>query len=174
MDSVEIPFLLPNTRIDSALSELRARKRAGLVMKGKSKSRVLYAGDLLYGRKSGVVTLGDVETGSAIVTLQDKDITKFKLDLDEPTRTWKQYESFLRSVDCGYTLLGTSGSSARIVTVSEEYGTALRLTGGYECDGEPTHYFPLPRVVIGENCPLWPACRPKDGGTGKPKIRPSA
>jgi hypothetical protein len=89
MDSLEIPFLLPNTRIDSALSELRARKRAGLVMKGKRKSRVLYAGNLLYGRKSGVVTLGDIETGSAIVTLQDEDITKFKLDLDEPTRTWK-------------------------------------------------------------------------------------
>jgi len=36
MDSVEIPYLFANTRIDSALSELRARKRAGLVMRGSA------------------------------------------------------------------------------------------------------------------------------------------
>lgn len=170
MDSVKLPSFSSTARVDDALDQLRVKKRSGLVIKGIRKQRLLHTGDLLYAQAEGILTLGDVERGQPVLLLQDKDIAKFKLDSAKPERTGKQYERYLHSIKHRYTLIDTTGDSVMVVTASELDALALTDTGGYECDGNPTHYFPLPRVIPGQTCPLWPACgRP---GGGKTKIRP--
>ncbi len=170
MEPIKLPFFSSITRIDDALDQMRAKRRSGLVVEGLSAPKLLYAGDLLYARKEGAVTLGDIQRGEPLILLLNKRIVEFPVGSVEPKGKKKQYERHLKSPEQRYALVGTSGESAMVVAASESYALAVTLTGGYECDGNPTHYFPLPRVIAGQTCPLWPACSRPDGT--KSKVRP--
>lgn len=171
MDSVELPLFLPDESISNALSELRAKNRSGLVVGEGNGYLLLYAGDLLRARASGATTLRDVANGEPVVILENHHIQQFQLDLTTPKNTWKEYEKFLQSVGSRYTLTGTTRDTAMVVTASETDVMALTLTGGYQCDGTPTHSFPRPRVGDGQDCPMWPECSRSDGQ--RPKVHPA-
>lgn len=171
MDSVEIPLCSAGETIDGALGELRAKNRSGVVVQSAGGYRLLHAGDLLYARDKGLATLGDVDDGQPVILLQEEHVKEFRLNTTNPKSTWHEYEAFLRDVAHRYTLLSTTGNTAMIVTASELDTLALTLTGGYQCDGTPTHYFPQPRVSDGEDCPKWPECTGPGGG--KSKVHPA-
>ncbi len=170
MDSVKLPFLTRETSVDEALMRLRERQRSGVVIEVPHTHVLLHTGDLLYGRAKRVKTLGDIGVGERVILLRDKQFTQFNLDPVHPERTGRQFEVFLNNVGHRYALIGTHGDTVTIVTASELDTMALTQTGGYQCDGNPTHYFPLPRVVSGQVCPMWPACSKIDNS--KPKIYP--
>jgi hypothetical protein len=169
MDSVELPFLNRETTVEEALERLKAKQRSGVVIEVPHTPVLIHTGDLLYARENHVKTLGNIGVGERIIVLRDPQITHFKLDSAHPERTGRRFEAFLKNVGHRYALVGNFGDSVKIVTMSELDALTLMDTGGYQCDGSPTHYFPLPRVVAGQDCPMWPACYRPDR---KPKIQP--
>jgi len=171
MDSLDVPLCSSHESIVNALEDLRARNRSGIVVQGKAGYSLLHAGDLLYARDKGLTTLADISGGEPVIGLQKHHAKEFSLSVEFPASTSTEYETFLRSINHRYTLLSATGQSATIVTASESDAGALRLTGGYQCDGTPTHYFPRPRVSDGEVCPKWPECSRPDAK--KPTVHPA-
>jgi CBS domain-containing protein len=171
MDSVGVPLCPEDESVDDALGELRAKNRSGIVVQSAGGYRLLHVGNLLYARARGLGTLADIDGGQPVILLQAHHIKEFQLDIINPGNTWQQYETFLRGVAHRYTLLNTTGNTAMLVTASEKDALTLTLTGGYQCDGTPTHYFPEPRVIDGEDCPKWPECMGPGGR--KSKIHPA-
>jgi hypothetical protein len=170
VDSVDVPLCSAGDAIDGALAVLRAKNRSGVVVQSASGYRLLHVGDILYARDRGLATLGDVDGGQPVIQLEAQHVKEFRLNTTSPKSTWQEYETFLRGVAHRYTLLSTTGSTAMLVTASELDTLALTLTGGYQCDGTPTHYFPQPRVSNGEDCPKWPECTGPGGR--KSKVHP--
>jgi hypothetical protein len=170
MKSVTLPFFAATVSIGDALEQLRTDKRSGLIIAGDRGNTLLHTGDLLYARAKGIATVGKVGTGRPVILLQDRHIAQFGLNSKLPESTGKEFEQYLQNFSHRYALVSTSGDSATVVTASELDFLALTLTGGYECDGTPTHYFPLPRVTAGQTCPRWPICSRPDGK--KPQVRP--
>ena len=158
MDSIDVPLCAAGQTIDGALDELRAKNRSGVVVESAGGYRLLHAGNLLHARDRGLGTLGDVDGGQPVILLQAQHVREFRLDTTSPKNTWQEYQTFLRGASHRYTLLSATGSTAMLVTALEKDVLALTLTGGYQCDGTPTHYFPEPRVNDGEDCPKWPEC----------------
>lgn len=95
--------------------------------------------------------------------LAPEHIASFKLDLVRPLRSQAQFQKFLAQSKHNYGLVGATRDVAMIVTASELYARGLTLTGGFQCNGNPTHYFPLPYVVLGQNCPKYPECSRPSG-----------
>lgn len=172
MDVVVLPMVWPDTKVNVALEMLQAHRRAGVVRQDLNDTyRLLFAGDLLRARAAGVSVAGEVEGGRPIFLVDSSTATAFNADLIRPRRTWAAYEQMLDALDAHYGLVGETGNEAMIVTRHEDETVALSTTGGFECTGRPTHYFPEPRVSVGEVCPLFPECSRSDGTT--PTIRPA-
>lgn len=164
MDVVMLPLVAEGTGLDSALSLLRRSERAGLVVHPPFSDSygLLYAGDLLRGKAEHVGTLGSV-TGTRPVLVLDAALSEsYGLDLVRPDTTRISYETMLIARGFEYALAGEAGDTAMIVTLHEEQGETLRSTGGYQCGGHPRHYFPEPRVRLGQMCPY----APHDAGPG--------
>jgi hypothetical protein len=170
MDIVNLPLLSLTTTIPEALNVLKLSQRSGLVVRDAQAVRLLHTGDLLYARAAGTHTLGDIHDLRIAIQPTSQHIERFKLDLGKPTNTGSQYEAFLSANHYRYAFLDSDQGHARIVTLSELDALGLTLTGGYQCDGSPTHYFPLPRVIVGQDCPLWPRCSRMDGS--RPQVEP--
>jgi hypothetical protein len=170
MDIVSLPLLSLKTTIPEALDAVKRSQRSGLVVRDAQAVRLLHTGDLLYARAAGTKTLGDIHDLRIAIQATPLHVERFKLDLDEPTNTRPEFEAFLSTNHYRYAFLDSNQGHARIVTLSELDALALTLTGGYQCDGSPTHYFPLPRVIVGQDCPLWPRCSRTDGS--RPKVEP--
>jgi hypothetical protein len=171
MDSVDIPFFSGGESIATALKQMRAKNRSGVVVEGEGGYQLLHAGDLLYARDKGLAALGEVGGGHPVILLQKEHVKEFELNSVNPKSTWEEYETLLQNVGHRYTLLSATGNTATLVTASELDALSLTLTGGYQCDGTPTHYFPQPRVSDGEDCPKWPECNCPGGR--KPKVHPA-
>lgn len=172
MDVVMLPLVSPQTPVPSALDLLRRRERSGLVVESDNEYTLLYAGDLLRARARQIATVGEVPKARPVPLLDADQARKFDLDLVRPRRTWQSYERVLDSLGALYGLVGDSQDMAMIVTRHEGLTYMLKTTGGYECSGKPTHYFPEPRVSNGDDCPLYPECSAPGGGV--PKIRPAS
>ena len=169
MDVVMLPLVWPHSDITWALQQMRKHERGGVVMNDASDNYTLfYAGNLLRARAKHAVKMQQVEGGHPVVLPSDDHVQTFKLDLIRPNRTWQAYEQMLVNVKSSYALTGQSADAVMIVT-QHEGQTATLMTGGYECNGTPTHYFPEPRVWLGEDCPQFPECVGPGGTT--PTIR---
>ena len=183
MDSIDVPIYQQSDRtsIDHALKELRRMKRGGLLIRNRDEYRLLFAGDLLRARRDGMVTVQDIPAGYPVMVATDEHVHIHGLNLLEPQRTGQGYEAMLdqHKVRFGVLMrdaplgLSSGGVTAtrRVVTRFETLVATLSMTGGYECDGVPKHYFPEPYASAGEECPLRGECRRNDGST--PRVRVS-
>lgn len=171
VDVVTLPLVPPETQIGAALRILREQRRSGLVTRDRDGSnyRLLYAGDLLRARAAHTPTVGDVPDARPVLVLNARLAQSFALDLVRPMATGLSYERMLGERGFTYALAGESDDAVMIVTLREDLAYALRGTGGYECDGQPTHYFPQPRVNLRDPCPRYPECSRPDGAM--PTIR---
>jgi hypothetical protein len=170
MDVVMIPLVWPGEGVESALDVLRRRERAGLVVNNDPVHgyRLLHAGDMLRARQAGVPVVGEVTGGYPVLVVEPTLAESFHLDLVRPTLTWSQYEEVLDKHGTQFALVGESDDTAMVVTRHEEQTETLRGTGGYQCNGVSPHYFPEPRVSLGDRCPEYPLCSSPDG---EPVIR---
>jgi hypothetical protein len=176
MDSIDVPIYKQSGRIgiDDALGELRRKERGGVLIQDGNRYRLLFAGDLLRARRAGVLNVQDVSGGEPVMVTTEEHAISHGLDLHEPHRTRRQFENILDYYNHSYTLPmpsqpSTTGTTTitKVVTRSEDLGQMLRMTGGYECTGEPKHFFPRPYVRAGDNCPRRPECSRADGSTPK-------
>jgi hypothetical protein len=158
MDTVALPLLGSHSSVASAIAQLGRQGRSGLIVEQGDNYRVLHAGDLLRARRDGIEKLSEVGEGEPVMLLAPSHIASFGLDPIRPLRSQAQYQEFLTQSKRNYGLVGATRDVAMIVTVSELYAQTLTLTGGFQCDGSPTHYFPLPNVVLGQYCPKYPEC----------------
>jgi hypothetical protein len=171
VDVVILPLLNHSETVSVALKRMREAERSGIVRHNKDDTHTLfYAGDLLRAAAKRVRRLADVREGEHVVLLDIRRAQKFKLDIVRPLRTASAYETMFASAHADYALVGETWQSAMIVTSSEDKTADLSMTGGYECTGKPRHYFPRPRVKVGQSCPLRPECK-LSGGV--PTIRPA-
>ncbi len=101
--------------------------------------------------------LGELNKASRAGLVVDLGENQFgmvnNLDLIQPIRTKGEYQNYLDSHNHEYAIFGVTRDSAMIVTNSEKRRDYLMISGGYHCTGQTTHYFPPPRVEIGERCP---------------------
>jgi hypothetical protein len=166
MDVVTLPLVRSETEVGVALGLLRRRERAGLVVVGSlspDHRGLLYAGDLLRAQAEQVERVGSVATRPVLVI--DAALSEsYRLDLVHPIQTGDLYETMLLQRGFDYALVGEADDTATIVTLHEEQTRTLRGTGGYRCGGQPTHYFPEPRVRLGQICPF----SPHNAGPGSP------
>jgi hypothetical protein len=189
VDSIDVPIYrqLGQDSIEDALAELRRKQRGGILIEDRGRYRLLFAGDLLRARHDGRLNVQDVPGGEPAMVATEEHAAAYGLDLDQPLHSWQQYETILDAhrrryavpapalppitVRPAHPLTRVGGhtvfATATIVTRSEEYGALLRMTGGYECDGEPKHFFPEPYAQAGDNCPLYPECSRTDGSIPK-------
>lgn len=170
MDVVSIPSYLQSgsTSVAEALADLRERERGGLVIQDGDACRLLFAGDVLRARAAGVTIVQEVQGGRPVVVLDETHESTRGLDLQSPFNTGAQYQDFLSAGHHDYAVAAPSirvmpPGTATVVTRSELFGLSLRMSGGYECNGKPQHFFPEPRVSPGEPCPFYPECERADG-----------
>jgi hypothetical protein len=170
MDIVMLPRVLPTDEVGWAIRQLRERKRAGVVRHNTDDTYTLfYLSDLGRARTQKLSTMEQVPNGSPVVLLNSPYAAKYALDLVRPTRTAQAYEGMLADLGLSYAVAGETADTVMVVTEHESQTAALS-TGGYECTGTPTHYFPQPMVSVGDACPLSPECDGPDGA--QPTIRP--
>jgi hypothetical protein len=172
MDVVIIPLLRPQAEVASALELLRRWERAGVVVNPDwaSSYRLLHAGDMLRARDAGIPVLAEVPGGYSVLTVDQPMADAFHLDLVRPALTWQQYETMLDEQGAQFALVGEAYDAAMVVTRHEEQQMTLSGTGGFQCSGSPRHYFPEPRVALGDPCPEIPLCT---SPAGEPVIEPA-
>jgi hypothetical protein len=182
------------------LNDLRRLGRSGIVIEEGDEYRLVFAGELLSARAQGAKSLQDflaiaqprgaaaiaqprgAYTSTALAVsggveyetmllLGDSHAQRFRIDLVRPLRSWQEYETLFLTESSSFALAGATLDSALVVTAHEGGGEALTLTGGYQCDGTPTHYFPRPRVSAGQTCPKFHP-QPRPDGT-PPQVHPA-
>jgi hypothetical protein len=179
MDSIDVPIYLQSdrTRIDDALQELRRRKRGGLLVRGKDECRLLFAGDLLRARRDGISAVQRISGGQPVMVVTEEHARSHGVDLRDLQRRPREFETMMEHHQRSYAISDPRAPSSvshavpMLVTRSEELGRFLRMTGGYECNGDPKHFFPQPYASAGDDCPLYPECSRPDGSI--PKVKAS-
>jgi hypothetical protein len=165
MDVVVLPLVNYSETVATALKQMRKAERSGIVRQNENDTQTLfYAGDLLRASAKKIAKLVDVPDGERVVMLDVGRARKFHLDIVRPHRTWKAYETWLAKEQAHYALLAGTSNTAMIVTSSENETEDLSMSGGYKCTGTPRHYFPRPRVRVGQPCPKRPECKVPGGG----------
>lgn len=172
MDVVTLPLVTRDTEVDAALAKAKESRRSGVVVAwNPDEYRLFHAGDLLRARADAVGLIGNLQGGHAVVLVRPTDVVTHGVDVIHPQRTWNAYERMLDQTPASYALVGASSHDVMIVTRHEGQTAELSLTGGFECDGSPTHYFPAPSVSTGDDCPRYPHCQGPDGRPSR--IRPA-
>lgn len=172
MDVVVLPLVWSHTTVSEALDLLQQHKRSGVVCHGTDdRYQLIYAGDLLRARARAASTIALVGERHPVLLVDEQRARPFGVDAIRPRRTPLQYEHLFDASKVQYGLVGEAADVVLIVTRHEGQTQTLTSTGGYECNGSPTHYFPEPRVTVGQVCPQYPLCSTVDGS--KPTIRPA-
>jgi hypothetical protein len=172
MDVVILPLVWHTTPVAEALEMLKDNKRAGVVRENPDGTyRLLFAGDLLRARATAKTLVEQVQGGRDILLMDAPMATSANVDLVRPHRTWQPWEHLLDARAVEYALIGANSEHVMLVTRHESLKDMLSTTGGFECTGTPTHFFPEPEVGVNMDCPLFPACQRTDGTT--PKIQPA-
>ena len=171
MDTVMLPRVGAASEVEWALEQLRIRHRAGLVRRNMDDTYTLFfLSDLARARADRRSMMEQVQRGYPVLLLDELDVaTATTLDLVRPIRTGHEWEKVLARSGLSYALVGESEDMVMIVT-EHEWQTEMLSTGGYECTGTPTHYFPEPRVKVGDLCPRIPECSGPWGS--HPTIKP--
>ncbi|MEO8076574.1 MAG: hypothetical protein ABI818_09620 [Acidobacteriota bacterium] len=164
MDVVTLPLVYSQAPVAQALELLRQYQRAGVVRYADNDTyELLFAGNLLRARAAGKTTVGEVEGGRRILIADAPIAREFHIDAVRPHRTYQQVEQMLDARGAQYALIAAANAEVMIITRHEGLKEMLSATGGFECDGTPTHYFPEPDVALGQKCPLIPECSRPDG-----------
>jgi hypothetical protein len=158
MEVVTLPLVEPDVTVPEALGRLTAAGRAGVVIADPGRYVLLYAGDLLRARDAGVAQVGAIPTAESVAIMDSTLAERFGVDLVRPRLSPDSYERLLDDRQANYVLIGEGPRDVMLVTRHEGLEEMLALTGGYECTGNPRHYFPQPYVTVGQTCPLFPAC----------------
>jgi hypothetical protein len=169
MDTIDLPLYRSdfNKSLAEVLSHLKERQRGGLVLKTEDQYQLFYLGDLLECQATGATQLSAVQGGKPIQLLHNNDALTYQVDLIRPQQSAVGYTQLLKAYGRDYALAGETDDVALLITRSEQFGYALRVTGGYQCNGTPTHFFPYPRVVAGQTCPKYPECQLPDNSVTK-------
>jgi hypothetical protein len=157
-----LPLVRPDEQVSPLPELLQTRGRAGLVvhhfLETPDRYRLLYIGDLIQARAAGVPTVGEVEGGHTVLVLDNSIAASDGLDLVLPMRTEQPYEDLLARHNVNYCLAGAADDTVMIVTLHEDEGWAL-MGPVFQCNGQrKTHYYPEPRVYLGQRCPRMPSC----------------
>jgi hypothetical protein len=169
MDTVMLPLVWSRSEINQALEEARLRRRAGVVRYNPDDTYTLfYLSDLGRARIRGLTFMEQVPGGHPAALLDTTRAAALNLDLVRPSLTAPAFERVLADMGLDFAVAGQSRDMVMIVTLHERQTDSLS-TGGYECSGTPTHYFPDPDVSDGQLCPLRPEC---SAAPGQPTIRP--
>jgi hypothetical protein len=168
MDTLTLPLLNANAPVSptAALGLLRAHGRGALILEGQSDYSLLDLASLRRAEVSGIATLGEI-AGRSVLLLENAHAVSFGVDLIRPTATPNKYDEFFQQTLSDFAISGLTLDTAFVVSRHERDAAALLVTGGYQCNGSPRHYFPMPRVVVGQVCPNWPEC---DANGQKPTI----
>ena len=170
MDVVTLPLVYSQAPVSHALELLQQHRRAGVVRYTENDIYdLLFAGNLLRARAAKKKTVGDVEGGRRILIADAAIAMEFNVDAVRPHRTYQQVEEMLDVHGAQYALIGAASTEVMLITRHEGLKEMLSMTGGFECDGTPTHYFPEPDVALGQKCPRIPECSRADGKP--PKIQ---
>jgi hypothetical protein len=154
MEAVSLPLVLKTETVHQALARLKSTERSGVVVDdGKDIFRLLYAGDLLVAREACTKFLSDVPAGEQIHLVSQADVKAHNLDLVRPLSSESQYNQLFANLAENFALIGADHDTAMLVTRHEIERETLVMTGGYQCNGTPIHYFPRPSVKVGEPCP---------------------
>ena len=175
MDVITIPFVPMSISVSKALEVLKQHGRSGLVAESPDSGfRVLYTGDLLQARASRITRLAGIDLPDTrrCELLDMPRARRYGVDVIRPTATIDEFSKLFTVLDAEFALTGVTRDTVMIVTLRESQVEAMRMTGGYECTGTPTHYFPEPRVRPNQKCPKYPLC--SESGGGVPTIRPTA
>jgi len=159
-----LPFLNSPLSPNAALDLLRTTGRGALILKDQEDYKLLDAASLGKAQASGVVGINQIE-GRPVLLLDNSYAASFGVDLVRPRETVTKYTDMFKAVQKDFAIAGLTHDVAFVVTSSEEYTIDLG-TGGYRCNGSPRHYFPWPKVAIGNDCPDSPDCD-VDGRTSK-------
>jgi hypothetical protein len=153
MDAISLPLVHNSDTVHLALARMKAYARGGVVVEDGDFYRLVHAGELLAARAACVEILASVKEGEPVRLVSSLDAQVHGMDLVRPLRTQPQYQSMFGSIPDQYALVAADRDVAMIVTSSEKKTYELESPGGYECGGTPRHYFPRPRVQVGQSCP---------------------
>jgi hypothetical protein len=166
MDSLVLQLVRPSTSVVDALELLKASRRGGLVRQNPypyDSYDLIYAGALLRARAKGVRLISGVTEAETIMFVDMPTVRSFDLDAVKPFQTADSYEKLLDHHRVSFGIVGETTADVMIVTRHEWQTAALSVTGGFQCNGTPTHYFPMPSVALGQRCPEYPLCSRPDG-----------
>jgi len=157
MDVVSLPVVMEDATVTSALELLRHHDRSGLIVdRGAADFLLHYAGDLLRARDAGIEHVAGVDGGHPVLlTEQGPSLVRNLVGTPQGERL----ESLMDSQGREYAVVAGSlgdGEMVEVVTRHERQTQTLMAGGGYQCSRTPPHYFPEPRVKLGQACPLCP------------------
>lgn len=155
MDIVALPLLTEATAVNLAVAVLKQCQRTGIVVDvgGHGPFKLFHAGEILAARATHLGRIADLSGGDVIELVSGQDAKSHRLDLVQPMATQSQYEAYFRGIVPDFAVVGAGNGIALLVTRSEQFAEILQGPGGYQCTGNPQHYFPLPRVTLGQRCP---------------------
>ena len=136
--AVNVPFFAVAARLDEALAALRARHRSAVVADDGTRRWLIYAGDLAAAHARGKVRIADLPA-TAMLPIAEP--------FGDPARQ-------------KLSLLDTAGNTAAVLSYRPHVNQSLTKTGAYRCNGPNTHFFPLPEVDLGQNCPYCTTSNP--------------
>jgi hypothetical protein len=154
MDVVSLPLVFNSDTVHHALDRLKEMQRSGVVVDRTGNNFWLYfTGDLLDARAKCIKVMSEVAGGEPIHRASRDDAGKYTLDFVQPFESESGYNAMFAGVPENYALVAAGDETAILVTRHETVKDELVVTGGYECTGPTTHYFPRPSVSVGMKCP---------------------
>lgn len=153
MEVVELPLLVIDDTLRTALQAMRGAQRSGVVARRHEDALLFTVSEIFAGLAYQKERLSDIAPQEDAHFLTERDAFAAGLDLKDPYRTYGAYESFLDSVGKSYAVVAFGGATATIVTRHEGLAPAL-LAGPKDCYclGSPSHSFPPPSVRTGDAC----------------------
>lgn len=154
MDALSLPILTSTDTPETAIRVMAEMKRSAVVVDAGGSYRLMYGGDVARARRDLVGSLDLMEVqGPPVHAITSQEHDAFKIDVLRPTSTAHNFELLLQNVGSEYGILSTTREEAIVITAHETLVDVLVMPGTFECDGPVVHFFPRPKVVVGQRCP---------------------
>jgi hypothetical protein len=160
MDVIELPFLFRYITLRESVETMKEVQRAGVVIRKQTLDYFLLRAAEIYAAlanrpASKDLSLRDVEKGIRVHEISDSDVSKWNLNLDDPSQTYSNFEALLDQRKTGYGLLASSSRPGFVRIVTRHEGLVGQMNFAPKaccCDHEPMHFYPPPAKSHGEIC----------------------
>lgn len=115
MDSLILPLVDPETTIRSAIDQMTAVRKTGVILKRADGWVLLYARQLLEARDRRYRSVGQIEDGVTVLDAEKTAITSGVLDRIHPKGTWKAYEELFNSIPYQHVLAAVAPKTATVM-----------------------------------------------------------